>query len=966
MNCRCFNIIVVLVAAFLGNVVRGQASSITINCSPQAGFREKLAAKEIRRYVYLRTGELLSIIQTADKPESEAIVLRVDSSLDPQQYRLKTQGQTLTISGGTDIAVLYGAYDFAEKLGIRFYLHGDVIPDEKINFVIPKLDETHSPLFEKRGILPFHDFPEGPDWWSVDEWKTVIEQMTKMRMNFIGLHTYPKGALGPEPTVWIGLSQDCRQDGSVTVADSTSWHNTQRYASYGCYRPQKTSEFSCGGADVFPSDNYGPPINREHDFPFPKTAEQSCSMFGRAGQMLNDIFSYARRRGIITCVGTESPLNIPEVVQNRCKELGLDPTDPDTVRQLYEGMFTWIQRNYPIDYYWLWGFEGQIKEDAFKNDFLLAYKAAKNVNAPFKMGICGWGWIASNFPVLDKAFPKDVAFSCINMSVGREFLSPNLNRVKGREKWAIPWFEDDPALVTPQLYVGRMRKDAYDALHYECNGLMGLHWRTRVLSPNISALARAGWNQDGWSDLKTSDRTASKSLVRGGKMAVFLNHPIAGTDDDFVFQNVRYQMQAYELAVPEGSYNVTLQFCEPAYAAAGKRVFDVKLQGREVLSGLDVFAKAGQFRAFEASFDNIKSQNGKINITFVPRTESPCIAGIILQNTQHTLKINCGGEAYKDYQADIEQAKTSRSLPTKDFYLDWTRTQFGPDAGDEIADIFVSLDGHYPRPDNWNRGPGVITVSTQPFQPKKYDFVRYMERIEPKVKGAGNQERFAYWLGQFHYTEAMEKLGCLRGQLDLTMKQIGSEVDADRKKDLLVQAVNARKQMARTFETMYGYLFATLNNSSELGTIANIEQQSLLRTKLLTGHDQQLETLLGTSLPAEVHPRKEYAGPVRIVVPAKRGMRQVNEALDIKVIVLGHERIKTAELVYRTIGDTGIFQRRPLRHEARAVYTVTLPPLEKDVEYYIQISVSDGKLLRWPATAPEINQTVIVLLEKKE
>ena len=68
------------------------------------------------------------------------------------------------------------------------------------------------------------------------------------------------------------------------------------------------------------------------------------------------------------------------------------------------------------------------------------------------MGICGWGWITGNFPTLDKALPKDVAFSAISMSVGRSFVSPNFDRLDGREKWAIPvvrrrWRHD----ITPAL-----------------------------------------------------------------------------------------------------------------------------------------------------------------------------------------------------------------------------------------------------------------------------------------------------------------------------------------------------------------------------------------------------------------------------------------------------------------------------------------------------------------------------------
>ena len=51
-----------------------------------------------------------------------------------------------------------------------------------------------------RGIQPFHDFSEGPDWWNTDEYLLHLDQLAKLKMNFIGLHTYPLA----EPTVWTG------------------------------------------------------------------------------------------------------------------------------------------------------------------------------------------------------------------------------------------------------------------------------------------------------------------------------------------------------------------------------------------------------------------------------------------------------------------------------------------------------------------------------------------------------------------------------------------------------------------------------------------------------------------------------------------------------------------------------------------------------------------------------------------
>ena len=68
-------------------------------------------------------------------------------------------------------------------------------------------------------------------------------------------------------------------------------------------------------------------------FRFPKTPEQSNAMFDRSGKMLKELFTYARQLGITTCVGTEAPLNIPDVVKQHLVELGKDPADPKVIQR---------------------------------------------------------------------------------------------------------------------------------------------------------------------------------------------------------------------------------------------------------------------------------------------------------------------------------------------------------------------------------------------------------------------------------------------------------------------------------------------------------------------------------------------------------------------------------------------------------------------------------------------------------
>ena len=166
---------------------------------------------------------------------------------------------------------------------MRFYLHGDVVPDEKIDLTLPMLDERGEALFKTRGIQPFHDFPEGPDWWNTDDYKAIIGQLPKLRMNFIGLHTYPEGGVGPEPTVWIGLKDDVNPDGTVRFSSQSSYENTLR-AAWG-NAAKKTSDFSFGTAQLFERDDYGPEVMHGAT-PWPDTPEERNEVFNKTGKML--------------------------------------------------------------------------------------------------------------------------------------------------------------------------------------------------------------------------------------------------------------------------------------------------------------------------------------------------------------------------------------------------------------------------------------------------------------------------------------------------------------------------------------------------------------------------------------------------------------------------------------------------------------------------------------------------------
>ena len=993
--------------AGFSHLIGSDSGKVAIVRGKKAGGREALAAREIQRYLYLRTGGMARIVESPPKTGDVIVLATGGQGLGAQEYSLSTTSdanrRVLRITGGDGLGTLYGAYRFAEHLGVRFYLHGDVIPDERlVNWRLPELDETGKPLFALRGIQPFHDFTEGPDWWSADDYKAYCSQLAKLRMNFMGLHTYPEGGVGPEPAVWIGLPQDVNQDGTVKFSYPSRWASTSG-GSWG-YAPTKSSDFSAGAALLFENDDFGAPPTDGYR-PMPGTVEDSNAVFNRAAAMFKDAFTYGHGLGIQFCMGTETPLTIPKALQEHLKQKGMDPGDPGVVGKLYEGMFRRIAAAYPLDYYWLWTPEGWTwsgtkpeEVNAAVADIKAAVGALKNAGSPFGFATCGWVLgPPSDRTLFDKILAKDAAISCINQEVGFSPVEPGFARAQGRPQWAIPWMEDDPGMIIPQLWAGRMRRDAADAYAYGCTGLMGIHWRTKVLAPNVAALAAAGWDQKAWNadfgrKIKPPE-PATTDIHIGGQTADYPNNSISATDEDAVYQSCLYDLKAYRLRVPNGTYNVTLKFCEVAYEQAGKRVFGVKVQGKTVLDKLDVFARAGANKTLDFTFKDVAVASDELVIEFVQQVEYPFIAGIVIEGrtaasnqikgVPFTRKINCGGGKYKDYEADLPGQEGGagfpdkpRDLPCGDFYQDWCRAQFGPDAAEGLAALFVRLDGGpgkydkpgtaLPRPADWIGGPGGIIPDDRPWEDEKerYGFVDEMAALRPNIEGAGNLERFDYWLNTFRYLRAVGQIGCTRGELDRIMKEMNAEKDPAKKKQLAEQkALPLRIELARQWERMMTLQLAATDTPGEMGTVANLEQHVRRNTNdrhFLDLHDRKIVEALGAALPSGAQPGERYMGQPRLIVPTVRTQVGEGESLTIKVIVLDNERPKSAALHWRPMGRGG-WGTIPLRHVDRGVHTVTLPPAEDAAfEYYIQATTAKGQQLVWPATAPEMSQTVVV------
>jgi hypothetical protein len=335
----------------------------------------------------------------------------------------------------------------------------------------------------------------------------------------------------------------------------------------------------------------------------------------------------------------------------------------------------------------------------------------------------------------------------------------------------------------------------------------------------------------------------------------------------------------------------------------------------------------------------------------------------VIEGAGFTRKINCGGPAYKDYEADLTVVeKKGRWLPCDDLYADWAVANFGPEAGRAIGRLFTSIDGNMPVSVAGGCPSGSLAPDSQPWAKvsKPYAFVDELASLRAQVKGPGNLDRFDYWLYTFRYHCLLAEIRCTLGIFETAMKQVeAASASALRRKRAESTALPAYKQVVRLYGEAYRLLLATISTPGGLATVVNLENNAQFWPVALDKPATRLIAALGSPLPPDAIPSKQYQGEPRIIVPTVRALLAPGESLRLKVIVLDNQPARCAVVRWRPLG-AGQFRAMPLKHVARAVYRVELPSPGADFEYRIEATTAGGRQLTWPAAAPEINQTVVL------
>jgi hypothetical protein len=143
-----------------------------------------------------------------------------------------------------------------------------------------------------------------------------------------------------------------------------------------------------------------------------------------------------------------------------------------------------------------------------------------------------------------------------------------------------------------------------------------------VLDINVGGAAVGSWAAD--EDFSGGTATSTSAAVNTSK--------IPNPAPEAVYQTNRFGPMTYTIPglTPGASYIVDLHFAETFWTAPGQRLFNVLINGNQVLTNYDIFASAGgEFIATVQSFAVTADNTGTLTIQFVVgAADNPQINGI--------------------------------------------------------------------------------------------------------------------------------------------------------------------------------------------------------------------------------------------------------------------------------------------------------------------------------------------------
>jgi hypothetical protein len=453
----------------------------------------------------LATRELLSglrmlsaateVTRTSDDSVAAATLLTLilDASRfeGTEDYEISALGNGAILRASSEQALLYAAFEFLERQGMVFGVDGTTVPiDRPDGLHLPEQGQpwTASPCFAVRGLLPWPDFLNCISVYNDEDFKAYFAAMLRMRFNTFGMHVYTQNDPGPLAESY--LSFDFAGSGHRSALEDTTM------ASWG-YLPQRTSTFKMGAAQFFDKETFGSDATR--------LGADTWDIASRTTTMLRTAFDFAGELGIRTGIGFEPYQNPAEIVSALPPEAISHPAgfiESSTAHDLLERRLGDLLERYPmVEHVWLWQDENANWESRSKNiplsitPFTQAHDFLRRHAPKKRLVLAGWGGVTRNFESLHQRLPEDIVFAALNDSLGWDPVNEAFGKLGSRERWPIPWIEDDPSMWFPQFRASRFQTDMKRAQDFGCQGMLGIHWRHRIIDPTATYLARASWDR---------------------------------------------------------------------------------------------------------------------------------------------------------------------------------------------------------------------------------------------------------------------------------------------------------------------------------------------------------------------------------------------------------------------------------------------------------------------------------------
>lgn len=527
-----FMLVINLAASAQTDIVTGKGpnAKTILSANILQGYLEKMMKKEVftvrespGKYDYI---QLISLSDISEKDKAQLLSdfpqLHLPAVAESYSFTgtKMNDKSALVICGYDDRGLLYGVYDALEKLGCRFYLSDEFVPQLAGGLELAKLNSSNAPLAGERIIFNWHNFLSGITGWNLEEYQQWIDATVKMKYNTIMVHAY-----GNNPMMRFEFNGIKKPTGLIA--------STARGRDWGVNHVNDIRNLY--GGTTFTDSVFGSEASRMEEE----------KMNEEAVVLMQNAFKYASERSvdinfafdIATTSSTPKTLlaTLPQSAQlkNYGGNLLVNPETPEGYKY-FKTQLTALLTDYPqLTHLTPWvrymrysgtgvflAVENMPKEWAEEYDRILlnnpSFKKDQATNSFFyigkvlkayakalkemgredvKLGLGTWNWVS--FPFLDKFIADHVAFYPIDwdMNFHTEDARLELAKIRAeREVYPVVWAHHDD-----HSYIGRPFDPPVDMMEKlkerKAEGFGILHWTTWPLDMYFKNLSRQTWQQ---------------------------------------------------------------------------------------------------------------------------------------------------------------------------------------------------------------------------------------------------------------------------------------------------------------------------------------------------------------------------------------------------------------------------------------------------------------------------------------